>query len=138
MPSAFARMRPRAPSARFPLRPEEAPELLTRPIVRLDVVHGLASYYGNAFDELLAASGMRFDTEAFVAAHRTYPSGSLNRVANMKNGRSVRVPVVDRGPAHGPRSEGVIIDLSQRAAKALDFVGRGRTEVRLDVPRWGP
>jgi rare lipoprotein A (peptidoglycan hydrolase) len=45
----------------------------------------------------------------------------------------VDVRVVDRGPARGPRAEGVIIDLSQTAASALKFLRTGRTHVRLDV-----
>jgi rare lipoprotein A len=74
---------------------------------------------------------------AMVAAHPTYPFGTIVRVTNLNNGRSVRVRIVDRGPAPGPRAEGVIIDLSQGAAAALDFVREGRTPVRLDVLRLG-
>jgi rare lipoprotein A len=72
-----------------------------------------------------------------VAAHPSYPFGTLVRVTNLKNGRSVRVRIVDRGPARGPRDDGVIIDLSRAAAEALDFVREGRTRVRVEVLRWG-
>jgi rare lipoprotein A len=98
---------------------------------------GLASYYGKEFDGRTTASGVRFDMRAMVAAHPTYPFGTLVRVTNLKTGRSVRVRIVDRGPAPGPRAEGVIIDLSMQAADALDFVRDGRTRVRIDVLRWG-
>ena len=50
---------------------------------------------------------------------------------------SVEVRVVDRGPAKGPRAEGVVIDLSSGAASHLDFIQQGRTRVRLEVLRWG-
>jgi len=74
---------------------------------------------------------------AMVAAHPTYPFGTIVRVTNLRNGRSVRVRIVDRGPAAGPQGAGVIIDLSRRAAQALDFIRQGRTQVRVEVVRWG-
>jgi rare lipoprotein A len=55
----------------------------------------------------------------------------------MTNGRAVEVRVVDRGPARGPQAEGVIIDVSYGAASALNFVRAGRTQVRIEVLRWG-
>jgi rare lipoprotein A len=98
---------------------------------------GLASYYGKDFDGKLAASGVRFDMDAMVAAHPTYPFGTIVRVTRIETGRSVRVTIIDRGPASGPHGEGVIIDLSQAAAKTLGFIREGRTRVRVDVLRWG-
>ena len=107
-----------------------------RPAV-LDVQEGLASYYGPGFHGRVTASGRRFDMNQLVAAHPRYPFGTEVRVTNLRNGRSVRVRVIDRGPAIGPRQDGVIIDLSRRAAQALDFVQDGRARVRLEVLRWG-
>lgn len=103
----------------------------------LEVREGLASYYGAGFDRKATASGTRFDHHAMVAAHPAYPFGTLVRVTNLANGRSVQVRIQDRGPAPGPRTEGVIIDLSYAAAQALGFVQDGRTLVRIDVLRWG-
>jgi rare lipoprotein A len=71
-----------------------------------------------------------------VAAHPTYPFGTLVRVTNLTNGRSVRVRILDRGPARRLRAQGVIIDLSHAAAKALGFLEEGRTRVRLEVLEW--
>jgi rare lipoprotein A len=107
-----------------------------RPAV-LDVQEGLASYYGPGFHGKVTASGRRFDMNQLVAAHPRYPFGTEVRVTNLRNGRSVRVRVIDRGPAIGPRQDGVIVDLSRRAAQALDFVQDGRARVRLEVLRWG-
>ncbi|HUC75511.1 MAG TPA: septal ring lytic transglycosylase RlpA family protein [Vicinamibacterales bacterium] len=104
---------------------------------RLEVREGLASYYARDFDRKMTASGVRFDNRAMMAAHPAYPFGTLIRVTNLTNGRSVQVRVQDRGPAPGPRAAGVIIDLSFAAARALDFVQEGRTRVRLEVLRWG-
>jgi rare lipoprotein A len=58
-------------------------------------------------------------------------------VTNLRNGRVAQVRVVDRGPARGPRAEGVIIDVSSGVAGALNFVRSGRTRVRVEVLRWG-
>jgi peptidoglycan lytic transglycosylase len=99
----------------------------------LDVREGLASYYGPGFDGKTTASGVRFDMHAMVAAHRTYPFGTIVRVTNLVNARTVQVRVVDRGPF----VRTVLIDLSYGAAEALGFVRDGRTRVRLEVVRWG-
>jgi peptidoglycan lytic transglycosylase len=98
---------------------------------------GLASYYGEDFHGRTTASGVRFDMNAMVAAHPTYPFGTIVRVTNLQNGRSVRVRIVDRGPATRPQTSAVIIDLSRRAAHALGLIRAGHTRVRLDVERWG-
>src|SRR5262245_5732904 len=104
----------------------------------LEVREGLASYYGPGFNNKMTASGVRFDMNAMVAAHPSYPFGTVVRVTNVSNGRAVEVRVVDRGPAPEPRSEGVIIDVSTRAAGSLGFVRAGRARVRVEVLRWGP
>lgn len=103
----------------------------------LEIREGLASYYGPGFDGKLTASGTRFDMKSMVAAHPSYPFGTVVRVTNVKNGRAVELQVVDRGPARGARAEGVIIDVSYGAASALSFVRAGRTQVRVEVIRWG-
>jgi len=102
-----------------------------------DVREGLASYYGPGFDGKTTASGARFDMRAMVAAHPTYPFGTIVRVTNLTNQRAVDVRVLDRGPARGPQADGVLIDLSYGAAQALGFIRQGRTRVRLEVLRWG-
>ncbi len=103
----------------------------------LDARQGLASYYGKEFHGRVMANGARFDMNAMVAAHPSYPLGSLVRVTNLANGRSLQLQILDRGPAAGPRADGVIIDVSQGAARALGFVRAGRARVRLEVLRWG-
>jgi len=99
---------------------------------------GLASYYGRGFDRKITASGVRFDMQAMVAAHPTYPFGTIVRVTNLKNHRSVDVRIIDRGPARRARASGVVIDVSHGAAQRLGFIREGRTRVRLDVLQWGP
>ena len=103
----------------------------------LEVREVIASYYGPGFDGKTTASGARFDMHAMVAAHPSYPFGTVVRVTNLSNGRAVDVRILDRGPAQGPQRAGVFIDLSYGAAQTLGFIRDGRTRVRLEVLQWG-
>ena len=88
---------------------------------------GRASWYGRKFHGRTTASGEPFDMNALSAAHRTLPFGSQVCVTNLRNRKTVRVRINDRGPFHGKR----IIDLSKAAARAIGLRGTGM--VRLDV-----
>jgi rare lipoprotein A len=85
----------------------------------------------------ITASGRSFDNGMLGAAHRTYPFGTVVRVTNLRNARSVNVTIVDRGPYGRNYREGAIIDVSQAAAEHLDFVRDGQVEVHVEVLRWG-
>jgi rare lipoprotein A len=97
------------------------------------VQEGLASFYSRGFEGKQTASGEPFRANRLTAAHPTYPGGTILRVTNLENARSVRVRVTDRGPDKPQRGEGVIIDLSRAAAKRLAFTHDGRTRVRVEV-----
>ena len=88
---------------------------------------GSASYYAAKFNGRRTASGERFDNDDMTAAHRTLPFGSLVRVTNPANGRSVVVRVNDRGPF----TRGRLIDVSRAAAEELGMVARGHADVEL-------
>lgn len=88
---------------------------------------GTASYYGASFNGQITANGDTYDDAKLTAAHRTLGFGTRVRVTNLENHRSVVVTVNDRGPYVGGR----VIDLSRRAARALDFVEDGTTRVRV-------
>lgn len=90
---------------------------------------GIASFYGAAQSGKPTATGDAFDPRAFTAAHRTLAFGTVVRVTNLRNGRSVKVEINDRGPAIKNR----IIDLSPAAARALDMQQKGVTRVRLEA-----
>jgi len=90
---------------------------------------GVASWYGRSFQHRRTASGRRFDTNQHMAAHRTLPFGTLVRVTNLDNHRTVVVEITDRGPFAKSR----IIDLSHAAAVDLGFERLGTANVRLDV-----
>jgi peptidoglycan lytic transglycosylase len=95
------------------------------------VEHGLASWYGGKLDGSMTASGERFDQDAMTAAHRTLPFGTVVRVVNLKNDRSVTVRINDRGPY----GRGRIIDVSRAAARALDMIVDGVVKVTVEVVR---
>ena len=88
---------------------------------------GIASYYGGALRGNRTASGERFDPEALTAAHRTLAFGTCLQVENVENGRSVQVRINDRGPF----VQGRIVDVSEAAARVLDFIQRGVARVKL-------
>jgi rare lipoprotein A len=96
---------------------------------------GLASYYGAAFQGEETASGENFDYRRMTAAHRTLPMGSVVRVTNLKNGRSVVLRINDRGPYGRNHRKGTIIDVSKGAARRLGFVRDGLVRVRVEVLR---
>lgn len=90
---------------------------------------GTASWYGSYFDGKETASGEPFDMYDLTAAHPTLPLGTMVKVTNLRNGRTVVVRVNDRGPV----VEGRIIDLSYQAARELHLEHQGIQTVRLDI-----
>lgn len=92
---------------------------------------GMASWYGKEFHGKPTATGRRYNMHEMTAAHTTLPTGTLVRVTNLENGRSVVVVIADRGPFSKKR----IIDLSYAAAKQLGFVQQGTARVRVTYVR---
>jgi rare lipoprotein A len=90
---------------------------------------GRVSLYGSEFAGRKTASGERFDPDALTMAHRTLPFGTLVRVTNVENQRSVDVKVNDRGPFVAGR----IADLSLGAARKLGMVADGVVDAILEV-----
>jgi len=92
---------------------------------------GEASWYGKRYQGRSTANGEAFDMNALTAAHRRLPFGTLVRVTNMANKRSLVVRINDRGPF----ARGRIIDLSKRAAALLGFEHLGVAQVRVQTVR---
>jgi rare lipoprotein A len=90
---------------------------------------GIASWYGIPYHGRPAADGEIYDMEKLVAAHRTMPFNTWLKVTNLKNGLSVNVRVIDRGPF----VDGRIIDLSKAAARQIQMIGPGVAPVTLEV-----
>ena len=95
---------------------------------------GLGSYYAAKFAGRATASGSIYRPGEMTAAHNTLPFGTLIRVTNTRNGRSVEVIVTDRGP----HTKGYIVDVSRRAAVQLDIIEAGVVPVQLIVLKAAP
>ncbi|MDX1905061.1 MAG: septal ring lytic transglycosylase RlpA family protein [Thermonemataceae bacterium] len=90
---------------------------------------GMASYYAGKFHGRKTASGEIYDKNKLSAAHRTLPFGTMLKVTNLKNNKSVIVKVTDRGPFAHAR----IIDLSQAAAQNIDMIRSGTAKVQIET-----
>ena len=95
----------------------------------VEILHGVASWYGGVFNGRHTASGEVFDMNAMTACHPTLPFGSIVRVVNLANKRSVVVRITDRGYLY----EGRVIDVSYGAAEKLAMTKSGLASVRLEV-----
>jgi len=89
---------------------------------------GKASWYGLTG---MTASGERANPGGLTAAHPFLPFGTMIKVENLKNGRSVMVRINDRGPF----SKGRIVDVTRGAAERLGFIRSGIARVRISVPK---
>jgi rare lipoprotein A len=87
---------------------------------------GLASVYDRSSGEQ-TASGESLREDAMTAAHRTLPFGTVVVVNNKKNGRSALVRINDRGPF----VRGRVIDLTPRAAQALEISGLADVSIEI-------
>jgi len=93
------------------------------------VEEGVASWYGVPFNGRRTSNGEIYDMHEFTAAHRTLPFNCVVRVTNLNNGKQTEVRINDRGPFVANR----VIDLSLSAAQAIEMVGPGTANVRLEI-----
>ncbi|MFC5285129.1 septal ring lytic transglycosylase RlpA family protein [Pedobacter alpinus] len=82
---------------------------------------GKASYYADKFNGRKTASGEKFRNSKLTAAHKTLPFGTKVKVTNLKNGKTVKVRINDRGPFVAGR----IVDLSKKAARKINMDKEG-------------
>ncbi len=93
------------------------------------LLSGLASWYGEVWQGRKTASGELFDKDQLTACHRSLPFGTLVRVINLRNHRSVVVKINDRGNLESHR----VIDLSSAAAERIGLLRAGLAPVRLEI-----
>jgi rare lipoprotein A len=92
--------------------------------------YGKASFYSVKSNRgTMTASGERLSDTKLTAAHRTFPFGSIVRITNLSNGKSILARVNDRGPFVSGR----IIDVSVAAATILDFKQKGIIKVKVEL-----
>ena len=92
-----------------------------------NIEQGIASWYGLNFHGKKTANGEIYDMNELTAAHKTLPFNSLVKVINTENGLHVTVRINDRGPYVNNR----IIDISKKAAEALQMIQSGTATVEL-------
>lgn len=90
---------------------------------------GIASWYTADRPDALTANGEIFDNTALSAAHKTLAFGSIVRVTNNANGKSIEVRINDRGPY----VENRIIDLTPEGARQLGYYDDGIADVTVEV-----
>lgn len=92
-----------------------------------EIGRGVASWYGPGFEGAKTMSEEIFNPETLSAAHPSLPFGTVVRVTNMRNQRSVLVRVNDRGAFAKER----VIDVSESAARQLGMIEDGTAAVAL-------
>ena len=97
------------------------------------VMTGISSFYAEDFHGKLTANGEVYDMYGVTAAHKTLPLKTICRVTNLANDKSLILRINDRGPY----IKGRILDCSYGAAKKLDFINQGTTNVKIEVIEWG-
>ena len=107
-----------------------APAPETKKKKGLQIIRGLASWYGGVFNGRKTANGEQFDSNKLTACQPNLPFGSIVRVINRSNKRSVVVRINDRGDLV---EEGRVIDLSKAAAEKLAMTGAGLAKVDVEV-----
>ena len=116
-----------APAATAPSAPaaKAAPEKAST----ADASDGKVAHYGRKFAGRKTASGERFNPNAMTMAHKTLPFGTMVRVTNLKNKKSVVVRVNDRGPSTPDR----VGDLTTGAARKIGMLRSGVIDAKLEV-----
>ena len=98
-----------------------------------EVIRGVSSWYGPNFHGKLTANGEVYDQYGVTAAHKTLPLGTVARVTNIDNGKSIILRINDRGPYVGDR----ILDCSYGAAIKLGFKDLGTANVEIKIIELG-
>lgn len=96
-------------------------------VAKAAVAGGLMSGIASVYSGGRTANGETAGAGGLTAAHRTLPFGTMVRVTNLRNGRSVVVRINDRGPF----IRGRVLDVSKAAAQSLGFIGSGHTAICL-------
>jgi len=94
-----------------------------------DIEYGTASFYHDKFNGRQTANGELFSQKKLTAAHNSLPLGSVIKVTNLKNQKSVIVRVNDRMHRYNPR----LLDLSAAAASELGIKGDSLIRVKVEV-----
>ncbi len=87
-----------------------------------------ASWYGPRFHGKTTANGEIYDQTALTAAHKSLRFGTILKVTNPRNNKSVIVRINDRGPYIPGRQ----LDLSKSAAEQLGLIFNGVRRLKVE------
>lgn len=92
-------------------------------------LYGIASFYADKFEGRQTATGAIYSHNKLTAACNVLPLRTWIKVTNLRNNKSVIVQVNDRLHPKNKR----IVDMSRMAAGQLGYIGRGLTQVKVEV-----
>lgn len=97
---------------------------------------GIASWYGGDHHEgRFTASGEVFNGKLMTAASNSHKMGTMLKVTNLANGKSVVVKVNDTG---GFKKYGRVLDLSKSAFSSIANTGSGLIKVKYEEVGFQP
>jgi rare lipoprotein A len=115
-----------APAATAEKKPAAAP-------AAAGAMEGKIAHYGSKFNGRKTACGVTFNANAMTMASKSIPCGTMVKVTNLKNKKSVIVKVTDRGPSTPDR----IADVTTAAARKLGMTKAGVIDAKLEVRKAG-
>lgn len=96
--------------------------------------NGTAVYYADALNGQRTAFGEVYRMDGYSAAHKSYPLGTVIRVTNLENNRTINVRVNDRIAANSRD----IVSLSKAAARQIGLLEYGRARVKVEKIGFSP
>lgn len=100
-------------------------------IISLCSYSKIASWYADGFEGKLTASGYIYNSNQLTCASNKHQFGTVLKVTNIDNNKSVKVVVTDRGEFD--KKYGRDIDLSKRAFSEIENIHKGLANVNIDV-----
>lgn len=94
---------------------------------------GIASFYHPKFNGRKTATGEIFNNQKFTAANNFLKLGTIVKVLNPENGKTVVVKINDRMNKKNHR----LIDLTEAAARQLDIIQQGLGKVEIEIIKEG-
>ncbi|NME34972.1 septal ring lytic transglycosylase RlpA family protein [Fusobacterium sp. FSA-380-WT-3A] len=99
-------------------------------ILSISIYANKVSWYAKGFEGKLTASGYIYDSSQYTCASNEYPFGTVLKVTNKENKKSIKVVVIDRG---GFEKYGRKLDLSKAAFSKIASLDKGLVNAKIKV-----
>ncbi len=110
------------------LSPEEGEPEADAAAAPINAEEGPVTFKSDALHGELTASGVPYDKDALMGAHKDLPFGTMVTVTNLANGKSIVVEITDRLPPQVT----AIVDISSAAAAAIEMIDAGIVDGRIE------